>query len=133
MKKAYVFFALVLAFLSVSAQKTYPYFRVERTDGESTFKSEGLKISVSGANLVFEGDHGTTTFPIDSMTSMYFCNNTMGVESLFSEDEPVEVFTLSGVSMGKFESAFAAKNALKSSGVYLFKFKNETIKVWIAK
>ena len=45
-------------------------------------------------------------------------------------NEPVEVFTMTGISMGKYESMKQAQATLEQ-GIYVVKSKNKTLKITV--
>lgn len=125
----FVFAGLVLA-LAAHAYD-YPYLTFESADGTQTAVSvESLSIAIDGGNLVATNSEGTVTLTLASLSKMFFAkDNSTGISAVSADSTgDVEIFTLAGVSLGKFSDASQAKSQL-AKGIYLFKSTNGTSKV----
>lgn len=122
----------VCAAISASASD-FPYMAFRLSNGtESVVKSDGLRFEVSGGKLIVKYADGTSTFTLAELSSMAFANNQSGVESISSAAvTDVTVYTSTGVCLGCFSSPEAARDAIKTPGVYLFKTEQGTTKILI--
>ena len=130
MKRIFLFLLTVLATLTAQAYD-YPYLVFQTTDGTVTAVAvEALNITSSNGNLVVTNNDGTKTFPLSTLSKMYFSTDgTTDIDSAQTSDTTeVEVVAASGVSLGKFASLDEARKALKQ-GVYVVKLKEKTFKI----
>lgn len=130
MKRIFLFLLTVLATLTAQAYD-YPYLVFQTTDGTMTAVAvESLNITSSNGNLVVTNNDGTKTFPLSTLSKMYFSTDgTTDIDSAQTSDTTeVEVVAASGVSLGKFVSFDEARKALKQ-GVYVVKSKEKTFKI----
>ncbi len=129
MKKILFLLCCVVSSLHASADD-YNYLVFTATDGtETSFATGRLKITFSDGMLVASNADGTQRFVITDLSKMYFSSTTTAVGHVETavNDAPVTVYTVTGVKLGVFDSADAARQQLKS-GIYLFKTKLETHK-----
>lgn len=130
MKRIFLFLLTVLATLTAQAYD-YPYLVFQTTDGTVTAVAvEALNITSSNGNLVVTNNDGTKTFPLSTLSKMYFSTDgTTDIDSAQTSDTTeVEVVAASGVSLGKFASFDEARKALEQ-GVYVVKSKGKTFKI----
>lgn len=130
MKRIFLFLLTVLATLTAQAYD-YPYLVFQTTDGTVTAVAvEALSITSSNGNLVVTNNDGTKTFPLSTLSKMYFSTDgTTDIDSAQTSDTTeVEVAASSGVYLGKFASFDEARKALKQ-GVYVVKSKEKTFKI----
>ncbi len=124
---------LMAVFATVAAQAyDYPYLTFENADGtQSSVSVESLTLTVSDGQIVAVGADGTQTYPLASLSKMFFSKEAAqptGIASINTvADSPVEVFSVAGVSLGTFQSASEAQCRLKP-GVYVVKQGKLTIK-----
>ena len=129
MKKVVLTFFAVLAMLNVRADE-YPYMIFQTTDGTiHAMAVESLNMEINNGQLVATNNEETQTFTLADLNRMFFCDDTTGIDEVFSADTgEVSVFTVTGVFVGKYPNANEAVNAL-NGGVYLLKTKYNTIKI----
>ena len=132
MKKSF-FFLLTLAAVATAQADDYPYLTFQTAGGESTsVLTSSLVIPFSGGNLVATASDGTaTTLPLSGLSKMYFsASGTTGIEETpaATTDEPVEVFTLAGISLGQYENLKHAQTTL-AKGIYVVKSPSRTLKI----
>ncbi len=106
---------------------TYLVFQTESGQATSVDVND-LTITINGTSLVVTNGSGTQTFTLSDLSKMYF-SNTAGISELTNdESQEVEVFTPSGMSMGRFENLLSAQKQLEK-GVYIVKSDNRTSKI----
>lgn len=126
MKKLFFVLMLFLNTFNASAYD-YPYLTFQKTDGSVVDLSvENLVLTVSGNSIVASDGSTSTTLTIADLTKMYFStSSTSGIAetSLSGDSEPVEIFTMSGVSLGSYDNIATAKKNLQK-GLFLVKEKS---------
>lgn len=133
MKKFLTIMAALLIALSLQAYD-YPYLSFQTSEGtvQSVSVNE-LIITFSNGQLVLTNTDGSQTFSLSDLSYMFFSKeqNTTGVTRIEDvSNQTVEVFTLNGLVIGRFESLQKAKAELKP-GLYLIKSNGKTQKVVI--
>ena len=133
MKKFLTIMAALLIALSLQAYD-YPYLSFQTSEGtvQSVSVNE-LIITFSNGQLVLTNTDGSQTFSLSDLSYMFFSKeqNTTGVTRFEDvSNQTVEVFTLNGLVIGRFESLQKAKAELKP-GLYLIKSNGKTQKVVI--
>lgn len=117
--------------LSVQAAD-YDYLAFRSNDGTVACLSvSNLKITFSNGLLVAVNSETNQTFSLSDLNKMYFTNSTVTniVETLPTDSNTeVEVFTTSGVSMGRFSNLQQARQML-SMGVYIVKQSDKIYKI----
>ena len=124
--KLYSLFSL-FALLSLSAwADDYDYLAFQKTDNSIVaFASRDIQISFSDTSTsVKTADGATYSFTTADLVKMSFSatdNSTDVINSLlFDGTEEIELFTTSGISVGKFSSIESASSSLPS-GIYVAK------------
>ena len=110
---------------------TYPYLTFESSDGEVlSVEVEGLTLTLDDATLTATDSEGAAyIFALSSLSKMYFTDEATGIQPLAStSQEAVEAITLSGITVGTFANAAAARKALPR-GTYVLKSKSATFKI----
>lgn len=133
MKKLILFLVAVVSALTIEA--AYPYFVFRCKDGtEKYVKSEGMKIEISDNSLTVTHAEGNTVFNLSDLTSMAFSETSAGIDSPVADRvESFEVFTVSGVSMGRYNSVETFRKSVTAPGVYVLKYPSVTEKIIIGK
>ncbi len=130
---------LGLTFVSImKADGEFPYLTFVGSDGTVTSLGvESLEMTVTeDGNLVAVNGDGSKTFTLTSLAKMYFSTGDESTASGISltetesADNEVEVFTLTGISLGKFADSAKAKESLEH-GVYILKSKSQTFKITV--
>ena len=104
----------------------YDYLAFQKTDNSIVaFASRDIQISFSDTSTsVKTADGETYSFTTADLVKMSFCatdNSTNAINSLlFDGTEEIELFTTSGVSVGKFSSIESASSSLPR-GIYVAK------------
>ena len=124
--KLYSLFSL-FALLPLSAwADDYDYLAFQKTDNSIVaFASRDIQISFSDTSTsVKTADGATYSFTTADLVKMSFSatdNSTNAINSLlFDGTEEIELFTTSGISVGKFSSIESASSSLPR-GIYVAK------------
>jgi len=107
----------------------YPYLAFQTTDGTVKAVSvTSLTLTFSNGALTATNADGTCSFALADLGKMYFTAEPTAVQPLPARGDGVEVFSVTGVSMGHFESLQAAE-AQMPCGIYVVKSGSETLKL----
>lgn len=112
---------------------TYNYLVFTTQDGtEKAITVENLKLSFVDGQLVVDNGVESQTYSLTSLSKMFFSESTVDgiVETVINGNEDVDVFTVSGIWMEKFENVDDAKKSLQR-GVYVLKQGKTTSKIAI--
>ncbi len=112
---------------------TYNYLVFTTQDGtEKAITVENLKLSFVDGQLVVDNGVESQTYSLTSLSKMFFSESTVDgiVETVINGNEVVDVFTVSGIWMGKFGNVDDAKKSLQR-GVYVLKQGKTTSKIAI--
>lgn len=117
MKKIVLVLAVCCAMMAQAA--SYSYLVFTNTSGSVTVLSvTNLTMNVEGTSLQVTNDDGTVNFVLTELASMQFSNDPQAIENVLDGDRPVQVFSLSGVSLGTFGSLVEAAQQL-NAGAYV--------------
>lgn len=133
MKKTLI--ALMLVATMTATAGDYAYLTFQKSDGTLTsVPVSALTLTYSDATVTAANGSATTTFALADLTKMYFSetdeSTTTAVESVQTADGPVEVYSLSGVFSGRFDSLSQARQQLRR-GVYVVKSGETSYKLQI--
>lgn len=120
MRKILLMAAFALCAILVQAE-TYSYLVFTNTAGTTTaFSVPNLTLTVEGSNLQVKNDEGTVDLVLADLAAMQFSTTgtLTAVENVLLGDEPVQVFSVSGVRIGSFGSLIEAAQQL-SAGAYV--------------
>lgn len=115
----------------------YPYLMFQTADGSTTaVTASDLTITFSDGKLIATNAEGTQTLNLTNLSKMYFSatGDANAIEDVKADgqlnmsQEPVEVFTLTGISIGKYDTLQQAKSSL-SQGIYVVKSASRTLKI----
>lgn len=112
---------------------TYNYLVFTTQDGtEKAIAVANLKLSFVNGQLVVDNGVESQTYSLTSLSKMFFSESTVDgiVETVINGNEDVDVFTVSGIWMGKFGNVDDAKKSLQR-GVYVLKQGKTTSKIAI--
>ena len=134
--KKYLSIILALAGIATAQAEDndYPYLMFQTADGTTTaVASSNLTITFSDGKLIAtDANNGIQTFTLTDLSKMFFSAtaDVTGIEETEAEedDEAVEVFTTTGISLGKFENMKEAQSKLER-GIYVMKSKSRTLKI----
>ncbi len=132
MKKTFIAFMATLGVLTAQADD-FEYITFQTTDGTKvSMTSTSLVITFENGNMIVSNVIENQTFALSDLSKMYFSDETesSGIdETTLSEDsEPVEVFTLTGISLGSFDNLKQARTTLQH-GIYVVKSQRQTFKI----
>ena len=120
MRKVLVLFMTVCAVMAQAA--TYSYLVFTNTDATTTsFNVSNLTLTVSGSNLQVTNDEGTVNLVLTDLAAMQFstsADSVTAIENVLDGDQPVQVFSVSGASLGSFNSLLEAAQQL-NAGAYV--------------
>ena len=97
----------------------YGYLVFTNTNAStSAFSVTNLTLTVNGSDLQVTNDEGTVNLVLTELASMQFSNDPQAIENVLDGDQPVQVFSVSGVSLGTFGSLLEAAQQL-NAGAYV--------------
>lgn len=119
MKK--VFLLLAVCTTMMAHASTYNYLVFTNTEGTNTaFSVKDLTLKVEGSDLLITNAEGTVSMLLTAMKSMQFSEDgtVSAVENILNADTPVQVFSVSGTSLGVYGSLMEAAQTL-NAGAYV--------------
>lgn len=120
MKK--IVFLISMVFCAFTAQAVdYPYLVFTNTAGNNTILSvTNLTLTINGSDLQVTNDEGPTTFTLTELAAMQFSTDgtITGIENVLDAEANLQVFSISGVSLGSFGSLVEAVRSLPA-GTYV--------------
>jgi hypothetical protein len=121
-----------VAIQTMAADFTYRYLVVKTSDGtEVSLDADNLRLTFANGQLVTNNNVGSQTFNLALLASMQF-SDTEGISgispTLSVADGRIEVYTLSGMYVGTFDTASSLNTQLRS-GVYVVKQNNKSTKI----
>ena len=126
MRKIVLVLAVCCALIAQAA--TYSYLVFTNTSGTTTaFEVSNLTLTVSGSNLQVKNDEGTVNLVLTELAAMQFstsADSITAIENVLDGDRPVQVFSLSGVSLGTFGSLVEAAQHLNAGAYVISNGKN---------
>ena len=132
MKKFGIMLMMSLCLLSAQAGE-YAYLVFTNTGGSTTALSvTNMTLSVSGSNLVVTNQEGTVSFALTDLAAMQFSTDDTltTLTNVLDADKPVQVFSLTGISLGRFGSLIEAAQTLQS-GAYVITDGTNSCKIQI--
>ena len=128
-----VFFLLALGFAMMAHAGTYNYLVFTNQAGSTTaFSVSNLTLRVNGSDLQVTNDDGTVDFVLTELLSMQFSidQTATGVEGILNADAPVQVYSVTGASIGTYCSMVEAAKGL-NAGTYVISSGNQSLTVVI--
>ena len=119
MKKVFLLLAVCTAMMAHAS--TYNYLVFTNTEGTNTaFIVKDLTLKVEGSDLLITNAEGTVSMLLTAMKSMQFSEDgtVSAVENILNADTPVQVFSVSGTSLGVYGSLMEAAQTL-NAGAYV--------------
>ena len=113
--------ALLAAGLLPAMAGEYGYLVFTNTSGTTTALTvSNLSATVSGSTLVATNDDGTVNFTLTELASMQFSATTpvTALENILNGDQPVQVYSIGGTSLGTFDNLVQATQQL-DRGTYV--------------
>lgn len=129
--KKFTFIVLAMLVSAIARAYDYPYLTFQRTDGTQTSVAvANLTLTVADGQLVAQNADTKETFPLAELNRMFFAAEPTGIVELETETQTtqVEVYTLTGMRIGQFETAAQARQQL-ARGTYLIKHNGKTHKI----
>ena len=113
---------LVVSCAMMAQATTYSYLVFTNTSGTTTsFNASNLTLTVSGTNLQVTNSDGTVSLVLTELAAMQFSTSAdtiTALENVLDADQPVQVFSISGTSLGSFGSLLEAAQHL-NAGMYV--------------
>ena len=119
MKKVFLLLAVCLAMMTHAS--TYNYLVFTNTEGTNTvFSVANLWLNVDGSDLQVTNADGTVSILLTALKSMQFSEDgtVSAVENILNADTPLQVFSVSGTSLGVYSSLMEAAQSL-NAGAYV--------------
>lgn len=119
MKKVFLLLAVCTAMMAYAS--TYNFLVFTNTEGTKTaFSVKDLTLKVEGSDLLITNAEGTVSMLLTAMKSMQFSEDGIvsAVENILNADTPVQVFSVSGTSLGVYNSLMEAAQTL-NAGAYV--------------
>jgi hypothetical protein len=116
-----LFLLLTLGFAMMAHASTYNYLVFTNQAGTTTaFEVSNLTLKVNGSDLQVTNDVGTVNLLLTELASMQFSidRTATTLENVLNADAPVQVYSVSGASMGTYGSMVEAAKCL-NAGVYV--------------
>ena len=119
MKKVFLFFALGFAMMAYASTYNYLVF-TSQTGTTTVFTISNLTINVSGNELSVTNNDGTVNLVLTDLVSMQFSKDKTitSLENVINADELVHVYSVTGASLGTYNSMVEAAKKL-SVGTYI--------------
>ena len=127
MKK--ILFLAVACICAMMAQAgDYGFLVFTNTNSTTTaFSVTNLTLTVDGSNLQVTNDKGTVNLVLTDLASMQFSTSAdlvTAIENVLDADQPVQVFSISGTSLGSFGSLMEAAQQLNAGAYVISNGKN---------
>ena len=119
MKKVSLLLAVCTAMMAHAS--TYNFLVFTNTEGTKTaFSVKDLTLKVEGSDLLITNAEGTVSMLLTAMKSMQFSEDgtVSAVENILNADTPLQVFSVSGTSLGVYSSLMEAAQTL-NAGAYV--------------
>lgn len=119
MKKVFLLFALGFAMMAYAS--TYNYLVFTNQNGTTTaFSVNNLTLKVNGNELSVTNNDGTVNLVLTNLVSMQFSKDKTitSLENVINADEIVQVYSVTGASLGTYNSMVEAAKKL-SAGTYI--------------
>ncbi len=130
MKK--LFLSLLLMTGMTASAYDYPYLIFKTSSGTvETVSVESLSLSISDGKLVATNSDGSVSLTLSDLSKMYFSKTSEGttdIQTVETTVDKVQVYTLTGMSVGTFESLSQARSSLKN-GIYVVKTNGKSYKL----
>lgn len=135
MKKKAIMALVASLVIATAWADDYPYLTFRTSNGEEvSVATSSLVITFENGNMVATTDGTPLTISLADLSKMFFSADATGIDEVTTKDglenadEPVEVFTLTGISVGKYENLNQAKSTLQK-GIYVVKGSSQTLKI----
>ena len=130
MKRLSLLLAVCGSLLSYAGSYNYLVF-VSTAGTTTTFSVEGLTMHVEGSHLHVSNTNGTVDLVLTDLASMQFSSDgTTMLENVLNADAPVQVYSVTGASIGTYCSMVEAAKGL-NAGTYVIASGNQSLTVVI--
>ena len=119
MKKVFLLLAVCTAMMAHAS--TYNFLVFTNTEGTKTaFSVKDLMLNVEGSDLLITNAEGMVSMLLTAMKSMQFSKDgtVSAIENILNADTPLQVFSVSGTSLGVYSSLMEAAQTL-NAGAYV--------------
>lgn len=116
-----LFLLLALGFAMMAHAGTYNYLVFTNQSGTTTsFAVSNLTLQVNGSDLQVTNDEGTVSMVLTELASMEFSadKTATGIEGVLNADTLVQVYSVTGASLGTYSSMVEAAKSLQA-GTYV--------------
>ena len=116
-----LFLLLALGFATMAHAGTYNYLVFTNQSGTTTsFAVSNLTLQVNGSDLQVTNDEGTVSMVLTELASMEFSadKTATGIEGVLNADTLVQVYSVTGASLGTYSSMVEAAKSLQA-GTYV--------------
>ena len=116
-----VFLLVALGFAMIAHASTYNYLVFTNQSGTTTaFAVTNLSLKVNGNDLQVTNDAGTLNLVLTELASMQFSvdEDVTTLENVLYADAPVQVYSVTGASLGTYNSMLDAAKSLQI-GTYI--------------
>ncbi len=132
MKKILVL-AVTVVCAVIAQAADYPYLVFTNTAGTTTALTvSNMTLTVNGSELTVTNAEGTQAFTLTELAAMQFSKDgsVMAIENVLDAEKAVDVYSVTGVGLGSFDSLREAAGILPT-GAYVLKQggKSQTIVV----
>lgn len=130
MKRLFLLLAVCGSLLSYAGSYNYLVF-VSTAGTTTTFSVEVLTMHVEGSHLHVSNTNGTVDLVLTDLASMQFSSDgTTMLENVLNADAPVQVYSVTGASIGTYCSMVKAAKGL-NAGTYVISSGNQSLTVVI--
>ena len=116
-----MFMVMLAAGVLLARAGEYGYLVFMNTSGSTTALTvSNLSATVNGSTLVVTNDDGAVNFALTDLASMQFSttNIVTAMENVLDGNQPLQVFSIHGTSLGTYNSLVQAAQQL-GTGVYV--------------
>ena len=118
MRKLMCVLAIVLSGMMAQAGD-FAYLVFTNTNGTVTVMSvDRMTMTVDGEELQVANEAETVRFALTGLASMQFSNDPSAIDNVLDADAPVQVYSISGMSLGEYNSLVEAAKSL-GTGAYV--------------
>ena len=97
----------------------FAYLVFTNTNGTVTVMSvDRMTMTVDGEELQVANEAETVRFALTGLASMQFSNDPSAIDNVLDADAPVQVYSISGMSLGEYNSLVEAAKSL-GTGAYV--------------
>lgn len=123
---------IALAIAPAVMAADYDFLIFEFTDGSTVMlPAENLQLSVEKSAIEATSAETSASIPLSKLSKFYFGQDKTSVSFVVvNPTDAIDVYNLAGVSLGRYESVEALREAVPA-GVYVLKTNGATFKIMI--